>query len=403
MKRNFMKWMVASFAVAMVLGVVSCKDDEGNGDGDGGADPLGYVLKGELSGDRTLLADKEYTLEGGYIVNDGAKLIIKEGVKITAAEGNNCDYILVKQGGKLEAVGTAQKPIVLTAKSARPGAWGGIHICGKAPINTTGSISEIGDAPYGGNNANDNSGTLRYLRLEYTGYAFNEEKESNGLTLYGVGNGTTIEYVQAFMGADDGIEWFGGTVNAKYLVSVGNEDDLFDWTDGWSGAGQFWYGEQSSVGDCLIEADNNATNNLATPNSYPKLANVTLKGNGSSAENKGIRLRAGTWAKIYNTEVSGKANSIYVETNNTIESFLKSGNSLSGSSLINGCKIDNNINIQTNRFNAVAADLNITASASASAVSFSETGLTSTNYLGGVPSDSDWRKGWAKKLDGSLF
>ena len=401
MKKFFMKWLVP-VCVVSALSLVSCNNEE-DGGGDGGVDPQGYVLKGELNGERTLLADKEYTLEGGYVVNDGAKLIIKEGVKITAAESANCDYILIKQGGKIEAIGTAQKPIVLTANSARPGAWGGIHICGKAPINTTGSVSEIGDAPYGGTDEADNSGILRYVRLEYTGFAFNEEKESNGLTLYGVGNGTTIEYVQAYKGSDDGIEWFGGTVNAKYLLSVGNEDDLFDWTDGWCGAGQFWYGEQASSGDCLIEADNNSTNNEITPNSYPKLANLTLIGNESTNENKGIRLRAGTWAKIYNADISKKANSIYVETDNTIESFLKSGNTLAGSSVINGCKIDNNVTIASNSFNAVVADLNITASANASAAAFTETALSSTNYIGALSSGNDWRAGWAKKIDGSLF
>ena len=105
----------------------------------------------------------------------------------------------------------------MTSEKKEAGAWGGLHICGKAPINVEGGkgTSEIGDAPYGGDDAADNSGVLKYIRLEYTGYAFSEESESNGVSFYGVGNGTTVEHLQAYKGSDDGFEWFGGTVNVK--------------------------------------------------------------------------------------------------------------------------------------------------------------------------------------------
>ena len=117
----------------------------------------------------------------------------------------------------------------MTATRQQPGAWGGVHICGRAPVNLSGGTgkSEIGDAAFGGTAPNDNSGTMRYVRLEYTGFAFSETKESNGLTMYGVGNGSTIEYIQTYKGSDDGFEWFGGTVNARYLVSTHSEDDSF--------------------------------------------------------------------------------------------------------------------------------------------------------------------------------
>lgn len=124
---------------------------------------------------------------------------------------------------------------ILPLPNKGPGAWGGIHICGRAPINVTGaqSKSEIGDALYGGNDPADNSGVLSYIRLEYTGYAFSEEKEANGFTFYGVGNGTVVDHLQSYKGSDDGLEWFGGTVNVKYLVATDNSDDSFDWTAGW--------------------------------------------------------------------------------------------------------------------------------------------------------------------------
>ena len=151
-------------------------------------------------------------------------------------------------------------------------------------------MSEIGNAPYGGDQEDDNSGTLRYIRLEYTGYAFDEEHESNGVSFYGVGSGTTVEYLQAYKGADDGFEFFGGSVNAKYLVVTDCEDDSFDWTEGWNGKAQFLVATQVGTtgatdadGDCLIEADNQDVNPNATPCSFPTLSNLTLIGNNSSA------------------------------------------------------------------------------------------------------------------------
>ncbi|MEG0456412.1 MAG: hypothetical protein RR559_13945, partial [Bacteroides sp.] len=240
----------------------------------------------------------------------------------------------VEQGGKIEAVGTAAAPIVMTAENEEAGAWGGLHICGRAPINigSTGK-SEVGDAPYGGTDADDNSGTLKYIRLEYAGYKFTSEKECNGFTFYGVGRGTTLEYLEAYKGSDDGFEWFGGTVNAKYLMSVSNSDDSFDWTEGWSGKAQFLVAYQepsATLGytcDCLIEADNYDKNMDATPVSSPTLSNLTLIGADNAEGKRGIRLRAGTQAKIYNALVTGKSSNLTTETRQT-EGYLVDGTSI---------------------------------------------------------------------------
>lgn len=186
---------------------------------------------------------------------------------------------------------------------------------------------------YGGNDMADNSGVLKYIRIEYAGYAFSEEKEGNGFTFYGVGNGTKAEYLQAYQGSDDGFEWFGGTVNVKHLVSTSNSDDSFDWTEGWCGKGQFmvaYQAEKSTLGydcDALIEADNNGKNFTATPVSHPVLANLTLVGNNSADEKRGIRLRAGTQASLYNVLVKGKAKSLTTQTPET-ESSLMNGTSI---------------------------------------------------------------------------
>ena len=154
-------------------------------------------------------------------------------MKIIAVYDDIADYILVKQGGKINAVGTPDKPIVMTSEKEEPGAWGGIHICGRAHTNAEGGkgSSEIGGAVYGGNDDADNSGTLQYIRLEYTGFAFDEEHEANGISFYGVGNGTIVDHCQAYKGSDDGFEFFGGSVNVSNLVAVSCSDDSFDWTE----------------------------------------------------------------------------------------------------------------------------------------------------------------------------
>ena len=270
------------------------------------------TLNGTLSsGTKVLEANKKYKLSGSYTVKAGATLKIEEGVTLVSIDDNVVDYILVEQGAKIEAEGTAQNPIVMTSERTEPGAWGGVHICGKAHTNVENGTgkSEIGNANYGGNVENDNSGILRYIRIEYAGYAFDEEHEANGFTFYGVGNGTTIDHLQAYRGSDDGFEWFGGSADVRYLVSTSNSDDSFDWTEGWNGRGQFLVAYQEAQStlnqdcDCLMECDNNGNNFDASPVAHPVLANVTLIGNGGAKQ--GIRLRAGTQIELYNALVTG--------------------------------------------------------------------------------------------------
>ena len=332
MKKNY--WNLCAMALSAALLISSCGDDN-NGEKvpEGGEDD--FLLTGSLAENKTLKGGTTYKLSGDYTVKVGATLIIEAGAKIEAVDDDVVDYILIEQGAKIDAQGTSDNPIIMTSEKKEPGAWGGIHICGKARINAEGGAgtSEIGDASYGGTDDADNSGTLRYIRVEYAGYKFNADKEANGFTFYGVGNGTKLEYLQAYAGTDDGFEWFGGSVNAKYLVSTNNSDDSFDWTEGWTGKGQFFIAyqeEQTTLGydcDALIEADNNGDNATLTPVSCPVLANLTLVGNNSEEGKRGIRLRAGTYAKIYNTLVKGKPNCLTTETAET-ETSLVNGNSI---------------------------------------------------------------------------
>lgn len=326
--------LIAAALIAGSVCATSCDDNDDNG---GGAQGLsgeiasGATLEGNVVGDTYLLKGASYKLSGGLHVKAGATLHIAEGVEIVAVDDSKVDYILVEQDAKIDAEGTASSPIVMTSELKKSGAWGGIHICGRAHTNAgTGVLSEIGNAPYGGSDDADNSGVLRYIRLEYTGFAFDEEHEANGVSFYGVGNGTEVEYLQAYMGSDDGFEFFGGSVNVSNMVVVSCSDDSFDWTEGWNGKGTdlvAYQEAQATLGydcDCLIEADNNENDNAATPVSHPVLKNLILAGNGESKQ--GIRLRRGTQADIDNAKVCGKGQPLVVESALT-NAALKNGTS----------------------------------------------------------------------------
>lgn len=385
----------------------SCSDDDpAENTGIGGDTDDAYVLDKDITENVTLETGKNYTLNGGIHVKPGATLTIQPGVTITAKHDGTVDYILVEQGAKIDAQGTASQPIVMTSEKKEAGAWGGLHICGYAHTNNGSGSSEIGNAPYGGNNDADNSGTLKYIRLEYTGYAFDEEHEANGVSFYGVGNGTTVEHLQAYKGSDDGFEFFGGSVNVKYMVSTSCSDDSFDWTEGWNGKAQFlvaYQEEPTSLGydcDCLMECDNNGTNFAATPVAHPVIANATLIGNGGDAQ--GVRLRAGTEVELYNTIITGKGKALSVETDET-ENALKNGTSKLEYVAIAG-ELSSKQGIYTNAgFAQATGNLdNQTFTWSNNYVGTLDGGkdlsadsfFTKTDYKGAVKSGEDWTSGW---------
>ena len=235
-------------------------------------------LEGEVSSEITLSAEKEYLLTSGFVVKDGGTLNIPAGT-IIKATGGTSSYIAVAQGGKINVNGTAASPVVMTSGSSTPqaGDWGGLVIAGKAPTNKGATpTTEVGDLSYGGTTADDNSGSIRYLRVEYTGATFTNEKEFNGVSLFGVGSGTTFEYVQAYEAGDDGIEFFGGTVNGNNLVVTNSYDDGIDFADGWNGNGTNWYISGAAKG--AIEGSNNGDNGNATPVTTTTLTNITVVG-----------------------------------------------------------------------------------------------------------------------------
>ena len=266
-------------------------------------------LEGIVNADLTLDLTDNWLLSGGVFVDENYRLTINQGGTVYA-DTEVTTFLSVKQGGYVFIQGESTNPIVFTPLKDNPtyGDWGGIIINGYATINTgLTAEGEGGTGIYGGDDDHDNSGILRYIIVEYAGKVLGTDNELNGFSFNGVGDETTVEYIQAYKGSDDGIEFFGGTLNVRYAVSTHNQDDSFDWTHGWRGKGQYWLVQQGpDGGDRGIEADNNGDDNLLEPYSNPTLANLTLIGvNDGDNLNTGMRLREGTKGQMFNVYVTG--------------------------------------------------------------------------------------------------
>lgn len=281
---------------------------------------------------RTLSADTVYILTGWYFVDSTYQITIPAGTLILG-DSASAGTLIIKRGARIYAEGTPQRPIVFTSKDPvgrrDPGDWGGVIILGKAPTNqpTTkqveGGFGTIpnSDAMYGGSDPDDNSGVFRYVRIEFAGSVFSQDNESNGLTLGGVGRGTQIDHIQVSFGNDDDFEFFGGTVDAKYLVSWRNLDDNFDSDFGWSGRLQFVYAKRdplifdaSPAGSSNgFESDNEgASPYTAVPRTKARISNATIVGpqsDTSIAVNAKYQfvalLRRATELSIYNSILMG--------------------------------------------------------------------------------------------------
>ena len=288
-----------------------------NNNGGGDSDPQTIFLSGTFTEDLTLDANNTYKLNGSLIMASGSTLTIPAGMTIEALASGSDVYIAISEGAQIIANGTADNPIVLTSDASAPqaGDWGGLIILGDAPINSvTGAAtatSEIASLPYGGTDTTDNSGIIRYVRVQYSGGSADGQSENNGISFYGVGNGTVVEYIQVYEGKDDGVEFFGGTVNVNFVSVVNAQDDSIDWTEGYTGTITNAHVIHGAEHDKGIEADgyNTDIGNNSDPLffSKPTVNNLTIVGNGSGTGNEAVRLRAGTQGVFSNVLLEGFA------------------------------------------------------------------------------------------------
>ncbi|WP_425153640.1 hypothetical protein [Candidatus Palauibacter sp.] len=287
------------------------------------------TLSGAITQSMELDPDLTYHIQGTTIVEAGATLTIPAGTLLLGDVNFTGSALIVRQGGRLVARGTAQEPIVFTSSnpegSRRRGDWGGVVLNGRSNCNFPSDecVGEGNSGPYGGTMPDDDSGQLSYVRIEYGGLEVSFGNELNGLTLNGVGSGTQLDHIQSHHGSDDGIEFFGGTVDLKYAYVTGASDDSFDYSSGWQGRGQFWAAQQDPHdADNGFEVDGNEENFDAEPFTDPDIYNVTLvgkeAGTGSAGESsRGIIFRRGTAGRVYNVVILGFENGFDVDQQET--------------------------------------------------------------------------------------
>lgn len=435
----------------------------------GGGTSENVILEGRITENRTLKAAYTYKLRGLVYVTNGAILTIEPGTKIVGENGKN-GGLIVTRSCKIIADGTADKPIVFTSEAATPqrGDWAGVVILGNAPTNASfNGVQGIGEIEGGINNSDglglygtpstqgqnpaDNSGILRYVRIEYAGYAFLPDKEINSLTFGGVGSSTVVDHVQVSYSNDDAFEWFGGTVNCTHLISFRTLDDDFDTDNGYSGKVQFGIViRDSSVADIsrseAFESDNDPAGSSLLPQTSPVFSNITVMGPKATLANKGnalyswgAQIRRNSSLSLFNSIIMGFSNGLYIDatkgvpTDNNIPASLFVQNNI-----IAGCptpvlySITGNTNpaltpnttttittwfntvaygnsvLATNDlvgltapFNYAAPDFNPTAGSPAvSGAVFTNpklaNGFTSVSYKGACAPNDSWWKTWTK-------
>ena len=312
------------------------------------------IVSGRITSDTTFTADSLWLLDGAVFVDEPARLTIEAGTQIFGRSETN-GTLIISQGAQILANGTAEAPIVMTSdvevgERARAD-WGGLIINGRAPLNVPGGQGEGegGTGIYGGDDPNDDSGHLYYVRVEFAGTEFSPDNELNGIAFQGVGRMTEVDHIMVKLNKDDGLEFFGGTVEVKHVICFAIADDSFDWTDGWQGKGQFLIAMQmGDDADNGFESDNNGDNNDLTPRSDPTLYNVTLIGDPydfpGDESDIGMLLREGTAATIRNFIITGfKEAAIDIDHTATFAQVTRGNLTLEsglvfGNCIVEGCR-----------------------------------------------------------------
>lgn len=438
--------------------------------GGGGDTTENTILEGRITSSRTLHAKYTYKLRGLVYVTNGAILTIEPGTKIVGENGKNGGLIITRSC-QIIADGTVDKPIVFTSEAASPqrGDWAGLILLGQAPTNASfNGVQGIGAVEGGVNNSDnlglfgtpatqgqnpaDNSGILRYVRIEYAGYAFLPDNEINGLTLGGVGSGTVIDNVQVSYANDDSYEWFGGTVTCKHLISFRTLDDDFDTDNGFAGKVQFGISlRDSAVADIskseAFESDNDANGSALLPQTATVFSNMTIMGPKATLSNTGnsllvwgAQIRRNSTISIFNSIIMGYPNGLYIDATKGVptDNNIGAGTLKVQNTIIAGCptpvtySISGNSNTPTTvntpatitawfnttafgnsiltncsdagltaPFNYTAPDFNpASGSPAANGASFTDakltTGFTTVSYKGACGVGDSWWKTWTK-------
>jgi len=425
------------------------------------------ILEGRITSNRTLSAKYTYKLRGLVYVTNGAILTIEPGTKIVGENGKNGGLIITRSS-KIIADGTVDKPIIFTSEASSPkrGDWAGVVLLGNAPTNASfNGVQGVGEIEGGVNNSDglglygtpitqnqnpaDNSGILRYVRIEYAGYAFLPDKEINGLTFGGVGSQTIVDNVQVSYANDDSFEWFGGTVNCTHLISFRTLDDDFDTDNGFAGKVQFGISlRDSSVADIsnseAFESDNDANGSALTPKTSAVFSNMTVMGPKSTLGNTGnsyfvwgAQIRRNSTISIFNSIIMGYPNGLYIDATKGTPTDLNIPASLFvQNTIIAGCPtpilygasstaptgattasittwfntggygnsiLTNTTDVGlTAPYNYTSPDFNPSSSSSAAATGASFTnskltsGFTSVTYKGACAVGDTWWKTWTK-------
>jgi hypothetical protein len=403
-------------------------------------------ISGKITSDITLTSNNLYALNGPVFVGEdkvnSATLSIEAGTTLFGRSGG--DYLVVSRDSKIEALGSKTAPITFTSsediagETTGAGQWGGIVILGNAQSNKCPSdgsdcalqVEGVEEgAVFGGTNDEDDSGTLRYVVVKHAGYEIAPDNELNGVTFGGVGSGTKVEYLQVHENADDGVEFFGGTVNLKYVVLTANQDDSVDWDNGYRGNMQYVlvkHDANDGAANRGIEADNDGSTPDKQPQSNPTIANMTIIGNAfdtADKDSEGVYLREGTKAQLHNFVVTnaagecfeiegGETSSITVnqavagETviSNSVfacsENF-KSSKAADGSVLLN----TEDWVLNQNTGNSTAADMNAVLNGVFTIGTTTPKDFTgnaffdNANHVGAVTSGNDWTAGWTVGLE----
>ncbi len=296
-------------------------------------------IDSDIDGDTVLTCDTIWVLEDIIFVQNGT-LEIEPGTTIKGTEGS---ALVIDQSASIIAEGTADAPIVMTSIQAEGsrgrGDWGGLVLIGDAPNNLEGGQGQaegFSNPPsYGGDDAAHNCGSLEYLRVEWAGFAIAEGSELNGITFYSCGTGTSVSNVQVHMGADDGIEMFGGSFDADHIIVTGAEDDSIDCDQGYQGGLQYVFVHQDpAIGDNAFEWSNQGTDFSATPLTSPTVVNGTVVGSGAGGDkSKGLTLKEGTEARIMNSVMGNFTNELVFLQNLETQQIAERG----------GIEISNNI------------------------------------------------------------